>query len=419
MTQKFNQHLYLPAQNVPPPPRHVDVPQSMIPLPPGEDFIQEQYGGGRRHESPPVELTPTRLRSTIKATRRDIGIVREAAIRRQGTQLPPDAHADASAPPEAASLNPSHDDSVAGGGASPPSLPSSKSRHTSPYSNHASSPRPTVLHDMFYAPMVPQHEWAVQNSLNFDMNPMMDDRSFTAMLMDTEDPFLTSPSYANQQNTMEGSSSQRPHQEAVLTSLTTNIIPPTPLQDTGGNSTGSVTNPTPFQNFKLDAPSEGVDGGQDNADMMPSGEPSGFVPGRKSANTNAILEAGFVDIEHSFVQLSKSTSMPLQQVISCFLKGHGRTTVSINFWNLYARSYFKDNVEQELARVGVTLPADGGSPNMSIRTKCYELFKKAFPDTFKEILLVQDEVKTLSGSPQTVSQRAHEFQKYYKRLFAT
>jgi hypothetical protein len=56
---------------------------------------------------------------------------------------------------------------------------------------------------------------------------------------------------------------------------------------------------------------------------------------------------------------------------------------------------------------------------MSIRTKCYELFKKAFPDTFKEILLVQDEVKTLSGSPQTVSQRAHEFQKYYKRLFAT
>jgi hypothetical protein len=61
-------------------------------LPPDGDYIQERYGGGRRHESPPVELTPTRLRNTIKATYRDVGIVKEAAIRRQGTQLSPNAH---------------------------------------------------------------------------------------------------------------------------------------------------------------------------------------------------------------------------------------------------------------------------------------------------------------------------------------
>jgi len=55
---------------------------------------------------------------------------------------------------------------------------------------------------------------------------------------------------------------------------------------------------------------------------------------------------------------------------------------------------------------------------MTLRTKCYELFKEAFPDTYKEILTVHDETKTLSGLPQTVSQRAQEFQKYYKRLFS-
>ncbi|KAG1878080.1 hypothetical protein DFJ58DRAFT_644314, partial [Suillus subalutaceus] len=139
-------------------------------------------------------------------------------------------------------------------------------------------------------------------------------------------------------------------------------------------------------------------------------------PGRKSANNNAILEAAFIEIKQSFLELSRSTSIPVQQVINWFLKSRGRTTVSTNFWNIYARSYFKDHTEQELARVGYKVPADGGSPGMSIRTKCYDLFKEAFPDTYKDILSVHDEVKMLSASPQTVSQRAQEFQKYYRRM---
>jgi hypothetical protein len=55
---------------------------------------------------------------------------------------------------------------------------------------------------------------------------------------------------------------------------------------------------------------------------------------------------------------------------------------------------------------------------MAIRTKCYELFKEAFPDTYKDILTVHDEVRILSGLPQTVSQHSQDFQKYYKRLFS-
>ncbi|KAG0695220.1 hypothetical protein DFH29DRAFT_790485, partial [Suillus ampliporus] len=138
--------------------------------------------------------------------------------------------------------------------------------------------------------------------------------------------------------------------------------------------------------------------------------------GQKSADTSATLEAGFVDIEQSFLELSGSTSIPVQQVINLFLKSRGRTTVNTNFWNIYARSYFKDHTEQELARVGLQVPADGGSPGMPIRTKCYDLFKEAFPDKYKDILSIHNEVKMLSTSPQTVSQRGQEFQKYYRRM---
>lgn len=42
-------------------------------------YAQEQFGGGR-YKDPPTELTPSRLRSTIKPTSRDIGIARDAAI---------------------------------------------------------------------------------------------------------------------------------------------------------------------------------------------------------------------------------------------------------------------------------------------------------------------------------------------------
>jgi hypothetical protein len=349
MTQKFKEFLYPPEQDIPPL-QYTNMPPS-VPLPPGGDYIQEQYGGGRRHESPPVELTPTRLRSMIKTTQRDIGVVREAAIRRQGTQLSSDAPVDALVHSE--TVHPIHDASVAGGKASSSSLPSSKSRHTSPsYSHDPLPPRPAALQDMFYDPMDAQ-TWLTQNSDGFEM---VDDGSFTAMLMDAQDHFLTSPTYSNQQSIVEGKSS---HQETVLASVTTNIIPPTPLKNASSNS--GVTD-THLHN-REQGMSESIGGDRNHDDVPASTSAEPFVSGRKSDDANAILDAGFIDIEQSFIRLARSTAMPIQQVINCFLKSRGRMTVQTNFWNIYARSYFKDNVEQELARVGVTLPADGGSPS--------------------------------------------------------
>ncbi|KAG1843325.1 hypothetical protein F4604DRAFT_1508127, partial [Suillus subluteus] len=139
-------------------------------------------------------------------------------------------------------------------------------------------------------------------------------------------------------------------------------------------------------------------------------------PGRKSAVTTATLEAGFAELDQILLKLSELTLVPMQQVINWFLKSRGHMTVSTNYWNIYACSYFKDHTEEELARVGLQVPADGGSPGMQIQTKCYDLFKLAFPDSYKDILTIHDDVKTLSESILTVSQHSQEFQKYCRRM---
>ncbi|KAG1798977.1 uncharacterized protein HD556DRAFT_1440047 [Suillus plorans] len=70
-----------------PPPGYSAPPESLQPERPEaphteEDFVEEQVGGGKRYQDPPVEHTPTKLRSHIKATNRDAGLVKEASMRR-------------------------------------------------------------------------------------------------------------------------------------------------------------------------------------------------------------------------------------------------------------------------------------------------------------------------------------------------
>ena len=46
------------------------------------DFVKAQVGGGRRaNASPPPALTPTRLRTAIKATNQDGGLITKALLR--------------------------------------------------------------------------------------------------------------------------------------------------------------------------------------------------------------------------------------------------------------------------------------------------------------------------------------------------
>lgn len=359
MTHTFGEYPY-PLETGAPPPQSVR-------LPPGGDYIQEQYGGGRRLKTPPVELTPTRLRSRIKATQRDVGIVKEAAIRRQENSFPPDALA---VPPAPAPAHPTHDNGVMGGDVS-----SAQARHASPRLHDPDPPHPAALQDMFYNPMEAQPSgWLPQDS-NFEQ---MDDASFTALLMETQGHFMSDagPSFTSQAPSSHAPSHEPPVPPVPqgaegcsrqIGPMTTNVIPPTPSKDVG--SSYSLSDPPRYPSPHERGAS--VEAGnvndlfsdpQSSKDAPSSTSGQSFVPGRKSTNNNAILEAAFIKIEQSFLELSQSTSVPVQQVINWFLKSRGRTTVSTNFWNIYARSYFKDHTEQELARVGHKVPADGGSP---------------------------------------------------------
>ncbi|KAG2053156.1 hypothetical protein BDR06DRAFT_842560, partial [Suillus hirtellus] len=68
--------------------------------------------------------------------------------------------------------------------------------------------------------------------------------------------------------------------------------------------------------------------------------------GRRSAESNATLDAGFAAVEHTLLKLSRSTAIPMHQVINLFMKSCGRNASSINYWNLYS-NYFKDKSQQE------------------------------------------------------------------------
>ncbi|KAG2750666.1 hypothetical protein P692DRAFT_20873085 [Suillus brevipes Sb2] len=61
-------------------------PSYMGSSPASFDYVEEQFGGGRRYEAPPAELTPSRLRTRLKATVRDVDIVKDASARRQAYQ---------------------------------------------------------------------------------------------------------------------------------------------------------------------------------------------------------------------------------------------------------------------------------------------------------------------------------------------
>ncbi|KAG1873296.1 hypothetical protein C8R48DRAFT_669895 [Suillus tomentosus] len=449
-------------------------PSYMASSPASFDYIEEQFGGGRRYEPPPVELTPSRLRTKIKATARDVGVVKGASARRQAYHQP---SAEAQVPVSAQS-NAFNQDGASTSETSSLTLNVANSRHTSPL------PPPQVpapLQDIFYDSMVRQPPWMQQDAPDFGM---MGADVFPAGLLG--DPALSmvgvgdkslwgAPSAPNAQAHLAPLPSQTtfnfpcssgqsmmsrgcsldptgqpsssltqecsgqssaptlrpisslPPQDHVPPPLpATNIIPPTPLKEDGGNPNpvpGSATNAPPTstreQSSMLD--SEYYNTAATSHNRFPeenepvAHEGEHVVIGRRSDDMNAELESGFGDIERCFLKLSTSTTLPKNQLINLFLKSRGRTVNGTNYWNLYA-NYFKDYVQQELTRISKEVPEGGGTPSATVRRQCYEKFKMAFPDTYQDILSRHEEASLLGSSPQTIAQRAQAFQKHYRSV---
>lgn len=238
MTHTFNDYSFPLEPNVPPPQSYSTSSQSMH-LSSSGDYIQEQYGGGCHSKSSLVELTPTRLRSRIKATQHNVGIVKEAAIWCQQSSFSPNTLTSPSAPPESAPLHPIHNNSIVGGDASS-ALPQGNIQHTSPHLHAPEPPHPAPLQDMFYNPMEAQSSgWLVHQSHSFGV---MDDASFTALLMEMQEHFMSSDvglDFANQPPSLHACSCDPPVPQSVggsssqIAPIITNIIPPTLLKDAG------------------------------------------------------------------------------------------------------------------------------------------------------------------------------------------
>ncbi|KAG1719294.1 hypothetical protein EDD22DRAFT_963314, partial [Suillus occidentalis] len=168
--------------------------------------------------------------------------------------------------------------------------------------------------------------------------------------------------------------------ETQLTIPATRVIPPTPagLQD-HVMKTGTV---------------------MDEAAEADSGHLDSAVKGRKHDTTNATLQQGFLKLECVISEISRSTSLPSQQIISLWNKSN-----TLNF-------------KQEISRLGDEAPEAPGTPSTNLRLKCYDAFKEAFPDTWQNILELHEEAALFLGVPQTVAARAQEFHKFGKRLSA-
>ncbi|KAG1835772.1 hypothetical protein DFJ58DRAFT_847386 [Suillus subalutaceus] len=405
-------------------------PSYMGSSPASFDYVEEQFGGGRRYEAPPAELTPSRLRTRLKATVRDVGIVKDASARRQAYQN--------TSNDVQLSVGPFHH--VVQDGASTSTSDTSSLTLNVAYSRH-NSPFPPLqgpaqLQDLFYGPMDQQSPWMQQNPSG-DFGMMQPD-TFTAGLLGDQalgmagagrqvavactvcdqrarrssgQPLMSrgcslDPAGQPSSGLMQNSpftlhpAPYVPPQDHAHPIPATNIIPPTPLKDGGGKTPGasastdnallaSTRDPSP----KLDlghyspATTYRVRFPEESEPRMHQEDQA--VTGRRSADMNAALDTGF---------------------------SRGRSVNGTNYWNLYA-NYFKDHLQEELGRCEKEKSEGSGTPSATLRRrKCYEKFKDTFPDTYQDILSKHEEVALLSSSPQTIAQRGQAFQKHYRSV---
>ena len=149
---------------------------------------------------------------------------------------------------------------------------------------------------------------------------------------------------------------------------------------------------------------------------------------------NAVLTAGYDDLEAVLVRLVEETNLTTLQILDGWHKSRSCTVNGINHWNHYTK-YAMRHEEQERRRLG--LPTDVPRKSQlfpsqlcicttseylpvtpSVRCELYAKFKQDNPETWQEILEVHDMVERVQSSPQTIAQRAQTFNKVKKRVIS-
>lgn len=372
MTQKLSEKL---AES-PPPDYSASSPVPKSPVAhSGEDYLEEQVGGGR-YVSPPIEQTPTRLRTRIKPTNRDIGLVKEASMRRRAmpvneTPTEGDTHtqADGSLFDEACGqsvLGPQQLPVPATGTLMmPPRIPSGspqlqlavpvqdifydphidplqeprRGHSQPPLQNYAQphGPRQCSVPPPIFVPGVPRAcsgTPAQPPQPNMIMKPTFSEHTydFSGNMYDFSG--MVNGSFNNSNNNIG----------TQLIIPATRVIPPTPA----GLEDGVMQTETLMDEANIDA-------------MMD--EVSDFaVKGRRYDTTNAALQEGFLKLERVTSEISRSTSLPSHQIIALWNKSNTRIINNINHWNAYSNN-FKTNFKQEISRLGDGAPKAPGTPS--------------------------------------------------------
>lgn len=368
MTHKYSEK----PDGSPPPGYSTSSPATESSIGESVDHLEEQVGGGR-YVSPPCEQTPTRLRTHIKPTNRDVGLVKEASMRRRAMPVDEkstegDGHTQTggslsneargqSVPSPAPACMPSGSPQFQPAVPlqdlfyDPPIAPPQEHRRglsQPPPPSHL-QPRQHSVPPPTFIPAPPNHLQPPQHSVPPPSFIPAAPRARSGTPGHPPQPnVITKPTFAEQNvydfngDTYDFSGMDYGtfgSSETQLTIPATRVIPPTPVG---------------LQDHVME-----TDTVMDEAAEADSGHLDSAVKGRKHDTTNTTLQQGFLKLERVISEISRSTSLPSQQIISLWNKSNTRVVNNINHWNAYS-SYFKTNFKQEISRLGHEAP---GTPS--------------------------------------------------------
>ena len=139
------------------------------------------------------------------------------------------------------------------------------------------------------------------------------------------------------------------------------IIPPTPqhagplastsgLSEHGTHAGESATQQAGVEEVK---PNRDIE-----TDVSMASTPATPSGGRRSAETQAVLNTAYTELDNLLDRMTSQVGLTQQQVLDSWHKSRGRIINGVNHWNVY-QVFFKAHEEQELQRIGLPLDEPG------------------------------------------------------------
>jgi hypothetical protein len=131
--------------------------------------------------------------------------------------------------------------------------------------------------------------------------------------------------------------------------------------------------------------------------------------GRPSSQTLAIVDKELADMDIKLNELSKSAGISITNILK---RWNTTKTRGASLWNTY-QQYFTAYKAEELGRLNLdpTTQATG-----LIRSQAYVAFRKAYPDTWPQVLGVWAQCAELENGNKSVQQRALAFRRTWRTI---